>query len=132
MEEEKKVAEVEEVQQKEEVKEEQGGMTPNCKYALISFILACVAFFLALGWWVGAIGGIVCGILSLVFLKKINGEVEKQPFRTFAKIAKILGLVMIIFSAVMFLVYFILFLVSVIGAAVVAAEEAARYVAVLF
>ena len=131
MEEEKKVAEVEEVQPKEEVKEEQGGMTPNCKTALVAFILACVAFVLAWCWWLGAIGGVVCGIISLSMLKKINGEVEKQPFRTFAKVAQILALVMIIVSAVMFVVYIVLFIIYLAGLAV-AAAEAAKYVAVLF
>ena len=89
MEEEKKEvveAEVVETKQEEAPKQEQQeGMTPNCKNALIAFIMAVVGFVIGFGWLVGAIAGIVLGILALSFLKKIDGEVEKQPFTVFSK-----------------------------------------------
>ena len=127
MEEEKKdVQEVEEVKA-EEVRaeeaqaEQQGGMQPNSKNALIAFILAVVGFGFAWSWYV-AIVGTILGIISLVFQKKIQGEVEQQPFKVFGKIAKILAIVDIIVGAVMFVVALIVTIVLAIGAAAAAAN----------
>lgn len=127
MEEEKKdVQEVEEVKA-EEVREEekpaeqQGGMQPNSKNALIAFILAVVGFGFAWSWYV-AIVGTILGIISLVFQKKIQGEVEQQPFKVFGKIAKILAIVDIIVGAVMFVVALIVTIVLAVGAAAAAAN----------
>ena len=119
MEEERK--EVEEVKA-EEVREEQkpaqqeGGLRPESKNALIAFILSVVGFGFAWSWYV-AIVGVVLGIVSLVFHKKIDREVEQQPFRVFGKIAKILGLVDIIVGAIMFVVAIIVTIVTAIAVA---------------
>ena len=112
MEEERKDAqEVEEVKA-EEVREEQkpaeqeGGMRPESKNALIAFILSVVGFGFAWASYASIVGCIL-GIIALVFHKKIDREVEQQPFRVFGKIAKILGIVDIIVGAISFLVWII-------------------------
>ena len=118
----------------EEVREEEpqeSGMTPNCKNALVAFIASVVGFCFVFGWFVGAVIGIVGGILGLVFLKKIEGEIEKQPFRTFAKIAKPLSIGIIIAGAVMLVVWTLVVVIPLIAAAIAAAAESAS-VAVLF
>ena len=115
MEEEKK-----EVVQAEEQPQQQGGMTPNCKNALSAFIASVVGVCFAAGWFVGAIIGIVGGILGLSWLKKINGEVEKQPFRTFSKIAKpvsIVSLILGILSMIGWLIWAIIVIVGLVVAA---------------
>lgn len=103
--------------------EQQGGLTPNCKNALIAFILAVVGFFAS-----AAVVGFVLGIIALSFLKKIDGEVENQPFKTFAKIAKPVAIVSIILSAAM-LVFWIVYIIVVVVLAAVAASEAAAQIA---
>ena len=123
MEEEKKdVQEVEEVKAEEPKAEEQqqSGMQPNSKNALIAFILSVVGFGFAWSWYV-AIVGVILGIISLVFQKKIQGEVEQQPFKVFGKIAKILAIVDIIVGAIMFVVALIVTIVIAVGAAAAAA-----------
>ena len=71
--------ELEEVEQEELVDEEEldvskeqegGGMKPESKNALLAFIFAVVGFGFACGW-IAAIVGMVFGIVSLVFQKKI-------------------------------------------------------------
>ena len=126
MEEEKKELEAEEVKA-EEVKEEPkhedngGGMQPNSKFALISFILAVLAFSFAWGW-LGALVGVGLGIASLIVLKKNVPGTEQQPFKTFAKIAKPVAIASIIIGGIMFLVALI---VTIVGAVIAAAEAAA-------
>ena len=124
MEEEKKdVQEVEEVKAEEPKAEEQqqGGMQPNSKNALIAFILSVVGFGFAWSWYV-AIVGVILGIISFAFQKKIQGEVEQQPFKVFGRIAKILALVDIIVGAIMFVVALIVTIVLAVGAAAAAAN----------
>ncbi len=118
MEEEKK-----EVVQAEE-QPQQGGMTPNCKNALAAFIASVVGVCFSAGWFIGAIIGIVGGALGLSWLKKINGEVEKQPFRTFGKIAKPVSIVSLILGILSLIGWFI-WLIVVIVAAVAAATAGA-------
>ncbi len=110
--------------------EQPQGMTPNCKKALIALILAVGGVGIGFGWLVGGIAGIVLGLVSLSFLGKIEGEVERQPFRTFSKIAKPVAIVAIIVSAIMFviyLIYFIIWIVAVVAAAAEAASEIALF-----
>lgn len=132
MEEEKKEvveAEVVETKQEEAPKQEQQeGMTPNCKNALIAFIMAVVGLCFGAGWFVGGVVGLVGGILALSFLKKIDGEVEKQPFKVFSKIAKPVAIVAIILSACM-LLFWLIYTIVIVAAAVAAA---ATDVALLF
>ena len=126
MEEERK--EVEEVKA-EEVREEaapaeaeqQSGMRPESKNALIAFILSVVGFGFAWASYASIVGCIL-GIIALVFHKKIDREVEQQPFRVFGKIAKILGIVDIIVGAISFLVWIIVAIVLAVGAAAAAAN----------
>jgi uncharacterized membrane protein len=118
MEEEKK-----EVVQAEE-QPQQGGMTPNSKNALAAFIASVVGVCFSAGWFIGAIIGIVGGALGLSWLKKINGEVEKQPFRTFGKIAKPVSIVSLILGILSLIGWFI-WLIVVIVAAVAAATAGA-------
>ena len=118
MEEEKK-----EVVQAEE-QPQQGGMTPNCKNALAAFIASVVGVCFSAGWFIGAIIGIVGGALGLSWLKKINGEVEKQPFRTFGKIAKPVSIVSLILGILSLIGWFI-WLIVIIVAAVAAASAGA-------
>ena len=117
MEEEKK-----EVVQAEE--QQQSGMTPNCKNALAAFIASVVGVCFAAGWFVGAIIGIVGGILGLSWLKKINGEVEKQPFRTFSKIAKPVSIVSLILG-ILSMIGWLIWAIIVIAGLVVAASAGA-------
>ncbi len=119
MEEEKK-----EVVQAEEQPQQQSGMTPNCKNALAAFIASVVGVCFSAGWFIGAIIGIVGGALGLSFLKKIEGEVEKQPFRTFGKIAKPVSIVSLILGILSLIGWFI-WLIVVIVAAVAAASAGA-------
>lgn len=127
MEEEKKELEVEEVKA-EEVKEEpkqeeqSGGMQPNSKFALISFILCVVGFSFAWGWIATSWIGIGLGIASLIVLKKNDPATEQQPFKTFAKIAKPVAIADIIIGAIMFVVALT---VTIVGAILAAAEAAA-------
>ena len=102
----------------EEQPEQQSGMKPESKNALISFILAVVGFGFAWSWWV-AIVGAVLGIVALVFHKKIDKEVTQQPFRVFGKIAKIVAIVDIIVGAIMFVVALI---VTIVGAVIAVAN----------
>ena len=132
MEEENKVVEAEVAEAPKEEPKQEGGMTPNCKNALMAFIFAVVGLAFSWGWFIGSVAGLVLGILSVVFLKKVEGEVEKQPFRTFSKIAKPLGIVAIILSACGLLFWLIYTIVIVALAAAAAAAEAAASVAVLF
>lgn len=118
MEEEKK-----EVVQAEE-QPQQGGMTPNCKNALAAFIASVVGVCFSAGWFIGAIIGIVGGALGLSWLKKINGEVEKQPFRTFGKIAKPVSIVSLVLGILSLIGWFI-WLIVIIIAAVAAASAGA-------
>lgn len=127
MEEERKDAqEVEEVKA-EEVREEQkpaeqeGGMRPESKNALIAFILSVVGFGFAWASYASIVGCIL-GIIALVFHKKIDREVEQQPFRVFGKIAKILGIVDIIVGAISFLVWIIVAIVLAVTTAAAAAN----------
>ena len=117
MEEEKKEVEVEEVKAPEEKQE--GGMNPQSKSALLSFIFAVVGFGFACGWIVGLVGSIF-GIVSLSILKKNEPATEQQPFKTFAKIAKPVAIVDIILGAVMFVVALIVIIVGAVAAAAAA------------
>ena len=114
MEEETKVVLEKEERAEEPQQQQEGGMTPNCKNALIAFILAVVGFGIGWVYGVGCIAGIVLGIISLSFLKKIDGEVEKQPFRTFSKVAKPVAIVTIVWSAIWLVVPTILFVVTIV------------------
>lgn len=115
-----------EVVQAEEQPQQQSGMTPNCKNALIAFIASVFGVFTAAGWFVGAIIGIVGGALGLSFLKKIDGEVEKQPFRTFGKIAKPVSIVSLILGILSFVGWLIWAIVMIlIAAGAIAAGAAA-------
>ena len=135
MEEEKKVEEekveaapAEEVKVEEAPKQEpaqqEGGMKPEAKNALVAFILSTVGLMFAFASYASIVGCIL-GIIALVFHKKIDREVEQQPFRVFGKIAKIVGIVDIIAGAVSFLVWLIVGIVLAVGAAAAAAQGAA-------
>ena len=119
MEEEKKEV-VEEVKAEEvqpEQEQQQSGMTENCKNALAAFIASVAGVCFAAGWFIGAIIGIVGGALGLSFLKKINGEVEKQPFRTFGKIAKPVSIVSLILGILSLIGWLIFVIVAAVAAA---------------
>ena len=119
MEEEKKdVQEVEEVKAEQKPAEQESGMKPESKNALIAFILAVVGFGFACAW----IAGIVGTVLGIVALhKKIDKPVEQQPFKVFEKIAKIVAIVDIILGAVLFVVALIVIIVGAVAAAAAAA-----------
>ena len=129
MEEEKKVeaAPAEEVKveeaPKQEPAEQQSGMRPESKNALIAFILSVVGFGFAWASYASIVGCIL-GIIGLVFHKKITKEVEQQPFKVFGKIAKILSIVDIIVGAISFLVWIIVAIVLAVAAASAAAQGA--------
>ena len=117
MEEEKKdVQEVEEVKAEEKPAEQESGMKPESKNALISFILSAVGLCFAFASYASIVGCIL-GIIALVFHKKIDKEVEQQPFRVFGKIAKIVAIVDIICGAISFLVWIIVAIVLAVIAA---------------
>ena len=118
MEEEKKVVEEPKAEAVEEPKQEEQSqdMTPESKNSLISFILAVVGFGLAWGW-LFAIVSVVLGIVSLNFLNQNKKETEQQPYRTFGRIAKPVAIVDIALGAVMFVIYLIVFIVSIVEGA---------------
>ena len=110
----------------QEQQEQQGGLTPNCKNALTAFILAVIGAVTS-----AAIVGFVLGIIALSFLKKIDGEVERQPFRGFSKAVKPIAIVAIIFSALAligWLIYFFWFIFVVVLAINEAAAQVALFV----
>ena len=126
MEEERKEVEevkAEEVREEQQPAEQQSGMRPESKNALIAFILSVVGFWFACGWYV-AIVGVVLGIVALAFHKKIDREVEQQPFRVFGKIAKIVAIVDIILGAVVFVVMIIVSIILAVGAITAGAANA--------
>ena len=142
MEEEKKevVEEAEEVKEEEKVaepepveeKKEEGGMTQNCKHALAAFIASIVGLVFAAGWFIGAIIGIVGGILGMNFLKKIDGEVEKQPFKVFSKIAKPVSIVSLILGIASLVGWTIWAIVVIVGVAVAASQGGIAVLVALF
>ena len=122
--------ELEEVEEEELVDEEEldvskeqegGGMKPESKNALLAFIFAVVGFAFAFASY-ASIGGVIFGIVSLVFHKKIDKEVTQQPFRVFGKIAKIVAIVDIICGAISFLIWIIVAIVLAATAAAAAAN----------
>ena len=117
MEEEKKVAEVEEVQPKEEVKAEEG-MGEENKFSLSTFMLAVVGFVVCVAP-VGSVAAIILGALTLKRLP--NSKPTRQPFKTFDRVSKPVGIVDVILGAVSTLgwtIYFIVIIVTAIVAAV--------------
>jgi len=118
MEEEKKEVVEQQAEPVGEPEKEQGGQ--DFKRALVGFILSVVGFGFACGWWLGLIGTGL-GIASLI----VNRPTEKQPFKTFSKIAKPVAIVDIILGAVVFVVAIIVVIVGVVAAAAAAAEGAA-------
>ena len=104
-------------------------MDPLCKNVLIAFILACVSFFVSGGWIVGGIAAVICGIIALKFLKKNEGVVpEKQPFKVFALIAKILAIVGIVLGAISIVVWGIFLIIAIVGAIISAISNAVSLV----
>ena len=120
-EEKKEVVEEQQVEKVEPVeepkKEEQQGQ--DFKRALVGFILAVVGFGFACGWWLGLIGTGL-GIASLI----VNRPTEKQPFKTFSKIAKPVAIVDIILGAVVFIIAIVVVIVAAVAAAVEAGAAA--------
>ena len=113
MEEEKK--EVVQAEQAQDVNSE-----ANLKNVLVSFIVS-------VGGWVFSWSGIVlmiCGIVGLAFLKKVDGEVTKAPHKVFQKIAKPVAIVDIILGALITLGLIIWLIVWLIMIAVGAAAAA--------
>lgn len=107
MEEEKKELQAEEVKAEEApVAEQVPAEEVDAKNALIAFILSAIGFVGAPIPF-GGVVSIVLGILALSFLKKIQGEVTKQPHRVFSKIAKPVAIVDIIFGAIALVLYII-------------------------
>ena len=119
MEEEKKEVVAAEEAQEPEREEQKGGMKPESKKALVSFILSIVGFGFACAWYV-AIVGVILGIVSLA----LNRNTDQQPFRTFSKVAKPVGIVDIILGSIMFLVAIIVTIVTIVAAAAAAASGA--------
>ena len=104
-----------------------GGTTPNCKNALSAFIASLIGFALC-----SAGIGFIAGFIGLSFLKKINGEVERQPFKVFAKIAKPVSIVSIIVGLCMLLFWIIYVIVFVIVGVGAASAYDYYYIALLF
>ena len=105
MEEEKKVEEV------QEEKVEQAPANDNDKNVLTAFILFAVAVVLAFSWWVGAIGGVVCGVLSMNMINKTT-DTTKKPHNVFQKITRIGSKIVIPVAGVMFVLYLVLWIVA--------------------
>jgi hypothetical protein len=109
-----------EVVAQEEPRQE-SGMTPQSRSALTAFILSIIGFVVAWGPVV-SVAGIILGAISLGTGKKNNPETEQQPFRTFGKIAKPVGIVDIIAGAGMTIFWIVYLIVVVIAAAIAAAN----------
>lgn len=115
MEEENKVVEAEQAEQPKQA-------DPN-KFSLVTFILAMVGLVVCSGWIIGGIASIVLGAMSLKRLP--NSNPSRQPFRTFDKVSKPVGIVDIILgiiSVVAWTIYLIIAIVAAIAAAAAAAN----------
>ena len=111
MEEENKVVEEQPAQQPQPAND------PN-KFSLITFILSVVGLVVCSGWIIGGVAAIVLGAISLKRLP--NSNPNKQPFRTFDKVSKPVGIVDIILgviSVVAWTIYLIVVIVAAIAAA---------------
>lgn len=120
MEEENKQEVVVKEEPKEEAKQEQqpaqenqqGGLDESSKFSLITFILACVGLAVCGGWIVGGIACTVLGSISLGRVKKCNAQ--KQPFRTFERVAKPVAIVDIILGIIVAIAYFVAFVLEIV------------------
>ena len=97
------------VEVKEEPKQEQqsSGLDENNKYSLITFIIACLGLILCHGWFIGdikdggyakcvswVIVGTACAVLGIIATSRVkNLNATKQPFKTFDKFSKPIGIV---------------------------------------
>ena len=97
----------------EEQTSENKPLDRQSKSALIAFILAVGGFINGFAW-LFAITGVVLGIVALGQLKDNNPETEVQPYRTFGRIAKPVAIVDIVFGAIMFVVYLVIFIVNIV------------------
>ena len=105
---------VEAEQPKAEAQPQQSGMNDACKYVLISFILALVGLTVCPMWF---LGGIACAVLGvIVLIRSQTFAADKQPFRTFGKIAKPVAIVDIVFGIISTIAYFIAFIISIVAA----------------
>ena len=104
---------VEAEQPKAEAQPQQSGMNEACKYVLISFILALVGLTVSPMY---LLGGLACAVLGIIVLiRSKNFAADKQPFRTFEKIAKPVAIVDIILGALSALGWFIYTVVLIIS-----------------
>ena len=104
---------VEAEQPKAEAQPQQSGMNEACKFVLISFILSLVGLTVCPMWF---LGGIACAVLGIIVLiRSKNFAADRQPFRTFEKIAKPVAIVDIVLGAISALVYFIAFIAYIVG-----------------
>ena len=85
------------------------------KTSLVAFILGIVGATVWSCWIIGAIASIILGVIAI---KKANAsaDVQKNPYKVFNKIAKILGIVSIIVGAI-FVVVWLLYSILVLWAA---------------
>ena len=123
--EEEKVVEAEVVEEEAPVQEEpkqeqQGGLEPLSKNALMGFIFAVLAAGFCFGYIAGFVGSIL-GFVALAFNKKAAG-VERKPFSAFYKVSKIVAPIAIVIGFVMTVVAIIVLIVTGIAAAAAAAQ----------
>ena len=107
---------VDKPEEKPEQPQQNEEMTPQTKSALTAFILACIGFIMGFAW-LFSVAGIVLGCISLNKLKENDPETDKQPFKTFGRVAKPVAIVDIVVGAVMFVVYLVYFILAIVAAA---------------
>ena len=96
---------VDKPEEKPEQPQQNEEMTPQTKSALTAFA------------WLFSVAGIVLGCISLNKLKENDPETDKQPFKTFGRVAKPVAIVDIVVGAVMFVVYLVYFILAIVAAA---------------
>lgn len=107
------VAEEEKKEEQPQQENQQGGLDEVSKFSLITFILACVGLAVCGGWIVGGIACTVLGSISLGRVKKCNAQ--KQPFRTFERVAKPVAIVDIILGIIVAIAYFVKFILDIVN-----------------
>lgn len=120
--EEQPVAEAQPVAEEKPAEQPQQGQDPN-KFSLVTFILACVGLIVCSGWIIGGVAAIVLGAMSLKRLP--NSNPNRQPFRTFDKVSKPVGIVDIILGVISVVAWTIYLIVVIVAAIVAAANGAA-------
>ena len=89
----------------------QSGLDEANKYALMTFIMACVGFTVCGGW---IIGGVACAVLGFISRSRLaNSNATKQPYKGFQIATKYISIVDIVFGLISAIGYTIALIVTI-------------------